>query len=149
MRFKDSIVPYVVSQTTSCQLISMKPTSISWVLAAHEPEPLARFYAAAFGTVAERGFSQQHWRVQLADGGCLEIYRPSRSRPFPERGRALAPCLRLPACQHPLEQLEGCLPELIASGASVQQPPRLEPFGAEAWLEDPEQNPLLVVSPSV
>jgi len=149
MRFKDSIVPYVVSQTTSCQLISMKLTSISWVLAAHEPEPLARFYATAFGTVAERGFSQQHWRVQLADGGCLEIYRPSRSRPFPERGRALAPCLRLPACQHPLEQLEGCLPELIASGASVQQPPRLEPFGAEAWLEDPEQNPLLVVSPSV
>ena len=137
MRFKDSIVPYVLSQTTSCQLISMKPTSISWVLAAHEPEPLARFYATAFGTVAERGFSQHHWRVSLADGGCLEIYRPS------------APCLRLSACQHPLERLEACLPVLIACGASVQQSPRLEPFGAEAWLEDPEQNPLLVVAPSV
>ena len=57
--------------------------------------------------------------------------------------------LRLSACEHPLELLEACLPELIASGARVQQPPRVEPFGAEAWLEDPEQNPLLVVAPSI
>tara|TARA_B100001939_G_C16718656_1_gene520237 strand:- start:298 stop:747 length:450 start_codon:yes stop_codon:yes gene_type:complete len=149
MRFKEPILPHVVSQTTSCQLIAMKPISITWVLAAHAPEPLARFYALAFGTVAEQGFSRQHWRVPLADGGCLEIYRPSRSRPFPERGRTLAPCLRLSACEHPLELLEACLPELIASGARVQQPPRVEPFGAEAWLEDPEQNPLLVVAPSI
>ena len=149
MRFKNLILPHVVSQTTSCQRISMKPSSITWVLAAHNPESLARFYATAFGTIAEPGFSSQHWRVPLADGGCLEIYRPSRSRPFPERGRTLAPCLKLSACEHPLEQLGACLPELIASGARVQQPPRLEPFGAEAWLEDPEENPLLVVAPSV
>ena len=127
----------------------MKPSSITWVLAARDPESLAWFYAGAFGTTADRGLSQQHWRVPLADGGCLEIYRPSRSRPFPERGRTLAPCLKLSACEQPLEQLEACLPELIAPGASVQQPPRLEPFGAEAWLEDPEENPLLVVVPSV
>ena len=149
MRFKDSIVPYVVSRTTSRQFISMKPTSITWVLSAHEPESLARFYARAFGTIAEPGFSPQHWRVPLVDGGCLEIYRPSRSRPFPVRGRTLAPCLKLPACEHPLEQLGACLPDLIASGARVHQPPRLESFGAEAWLEDPEENPLLVVAPSV
>ena len=149
MRFKGPILPHVVSQRTSCQRISMKPSSITWVLAARDPESLAWFYAGAFGTTADRGLSQQHWRVPLADGGCLEIYRPSRSRPFPERGRTLAPCLKLSACEHPLEQLEACLPELIASGASVQQPPRLEPFGAEAWLEDPEENPLLVVVPSV
>ena len=127
----------------------MKPSSITWVLAAHNPESLARFYATAFGTIAEPGFSSQHWRVPLADGGCLEIYRPSRSRPFPERGRTLAPCLKLSACEHPLVQLGACLPELIASGTRVQQPPRLEPFGAEAWLEDPEENPLLVVASSV
>ena len=149
MRSKESILPHVVSQTTSCQLIAMKPISITWVLAAHAPEALARFYALAFGSVAEAGFSQQHWRVPLAGGGCLEIYRPSLSRPFPEQGRTLAPCLRLSASEHPLDLLAACLPELIASGASVQQPPRLEPFGAEVWLEDPEQNPLLVVAPSI
>ena len=30
-------------------------------------------------------------------------------------------------------------------GASVQDPPRQEPFGAEAWLLDPEHNRLLLL----
>ncbi len=32
-------------------------------------------------------------------------------------------------------------------GASVQDPPRQEPFGAEAWLVDPEGNRLLLLVP--
>jgi hypothetical protein len=30
-------------------------------------------------------------------------------------------------------------------GASLQDPPRQEPFGAEAWLLDPEGNRLLLL----
>jgi len=30
-------------------------------------------------------------------------------------------------------------------GASLQEPPREEPFGAEAWLLDPEDNRLLLL----
>jgi hypothetical protein len=30
-------------------------------------------------------------------------------------------------------------------GASVEDPPRQEPFGAEAWLLDPEGNRLLLL----
>ena len=39
------------------------------------------------------------------------------------------------------------LPAWIALGASLIEPARLEAFGAEVWLADPEGNPVLVVQP--
>jgi hypothetical protein len=35
----------------------------------------------------------------------------------------------------------------LGLGASLQEPPRQEAFGAEAWLLDPEGNRLLLVLP--
>jgi hypothetical protein len=35
--------------------------------------------------------------------------------------------------------------EVLELGASVGDPPRQEPFGAEAWLLDPEDNRLLLL----
>ena len=35
--------------------------------------------------------------------------------------------------------------EALGLGASVEDPPRQEPFGAEAWLLDPEGNRLLLL----
>ncbi|WP_392349804.1 VOC family protein [Parasynechococcus sp.] len=126
-----------------------KPDQISWVLASHDPSRLAAFYSRLLNRDAAPGWSATHWVIDLAEGLSLEIYRPSRQRPFPDRGRHLAPCLRLKASADPLTHLQGMLPHWLAAGASIAESPRLESFGAECWLLDPEENAVLVVVPAV
>ena len=125
----------------------MSSPNLSWVLAAEDPQRLAGFYAALWECPQEQGFSGSHWIVESAGECRLEIYRPSRQRPFPLRGRALAPCLRLAPSKDPLEHLQQQLPAWIALGASLIEPARLEAFGSEVCLADPEGNPVLVVQP--
>ena len=127
----------------------MTSGTLSWVLAANDPAQLAGFYAALFGVEQRQGFSASHRCLDLDGQVRLEIYRPSSRRPFPSRGRCLAPCLRLPPDPQPLDRLEQQLPTWLALGATVVEPVRLEPFGAEVWLADPEGNPVLVVQPLV
>ena len=147
-RVKNLILPYVRPLTTVEVDPLNKPAQISWVLASHDPCRLAAFYAALFGVCAEQGFSTNHWVIAFSEGSQLELYKPSRKRPFPTRGQHLAPCLRLRGSEDPLEQLTSRLPGWCALGASIAEPPRREPFGAECWLLDPEDNAVLVVVPT-
>ena len=125
----------------------MNTMQISWVLAADHSARLARFYSELFQATVKPGMAEHHCIVQFNDGTRLEIYRPSRQRPFPIRGRALAPCLRLSPSQEPLLELEGLLEQALQRGGSLLEDARVEPFGAEAWIHDPEGNPLLLLAP--
>ena len=73
----------------------MNAIQISWVLAAEDSTRLATFYSELFQATLMPGVAEHHCIVQFSDGTRLEIYQPSRRRPFPDRGKALAPCLRL------------------------------------------------------
>ena len=125
----------------------MNAMQISWVLAADDGARLARFYSELFQATLKPGMAEHHCIVQFNDGTRLEIYRPSRQRPFPIRGRALAPCLRLSPSQEPLPELQGLLEQALQRGGSLLEDARVEPFGAEAWIHDPEGNPLLLLAP--
>ena len=125
----------------------MNAMQISWVLAAEDSVRLAAFYSELFQATLVPGVAQHHNIIQFSDGARLEIYRPSRNRPFPVRGRALAPCLRLPPSQEPLPELQRLLSNALQRGGSLLEEARLEPFGAEAWIHDPEGNPLLLLAP--
>ncbi|MED5383198.1 MAG: VOC family protein [Cyanobacteriota bacterium] len=136
-----------MSQITLATVSAMNPKQISWVLASHDPGRLRLFYEALLNRQASQGLSPQHWTLPLAEGLDLELYRPSRSRSFPERGRCLSLCLRLEASPDPLVTLTSLLPDLQGAGAAILEPPRRESFGAECWLRDPEGNSCLVVVP--
>ena len=127
----------------------MNAIQISWVLAAEDSARLATFYSELFQAKLNPGVAEHHCIVQFSDGTELEIYRPSRRRSFPARGRALAPCLRLPPSQEPLPELQRLLSNVLQRGGTVLEEARLEPFGAEAWIHDPEGNPLLLLAPLV
>ena len=127
----------------------MNAIQISWVLAAEDSARLATFYSELFQAKLNPGVAEHHCIVQFSDGTQLEIYRPSRRRSFPARGRALAPCLRLPPSQEPLPELQRLLSNVLQLGGSILEEARLEPFGAEAWIHDPEGNPLLLLAPLV
>ncbi|MFM7314082.1 MAG: VOC family protein, partial [Cyanobium sp.] len=86
-----------------------------------------------------------HWRVPLPGGGGLELYAPSRRRPAPAPGGRLAPCLRRSGDG---QTLADWLDAACALGAALVEGPRQEPFGWEAWLRDPEGNPLLLLVPA-
>ena len=125
----------------------MNAIKISWVLAAEDSARLATFYSELFQATLKPGVAQHHCIVQFSDGTQLEIYQPSRRRPFPARGKALAPCLRLSPSQEPLPELRRLLSNALQRGGSLLEEARLEPFGAEAWIHDPEGNALLLLAP--
>ena len=120
---------------------------INWVLAAADTAMLGRFYSGLFQARLMPGVADHHWVVQFVDGTRLEIYRPSRQRPFPSRGRALAPCLRLDPSADPMPRLAVMVSKALEHGGSLLEDARVEAFGAEAWIQDPEGNALLLLAP--
>ena len=126
----------------------MSTTQFSWVLASHNPAQLVLFYAELLAGQPQQGLGQHHWILSISQDLRIEFYRPSRTRPFPAKGRCLAPCLRLQEHEEPIKELLTVVTDLRAKGATVLEAPRSEPFGAEAWLLDPEENPFLIVVPS-
>lgn len=118
----------------------------SLVLAADDPAALARFYGALLHGEPQPGLSSTHWRLPWPAGGWLELYAPSKSRPQPRQPGRLAPCLQRKAdATGALAVLHAWIDMALELGASVWDPPRQEPFGAEAWLLDPEGNRLLLL----
>ena len=122
------------------------PSQASLVLAADDSRRLAAFYGALLGCPPAAGFSARHWRLPWPGGGLLEIYEPSQSRPLPRQIGRLSLCLQRDCPDNqPQELLENWINALLAAGARLEQAPRQEPFGAEAWLLDPEGNRLLLL----
>ena len=120
----------------------------SLVLAADDPAALAQFYGALLGAQPQPGLSAAHWRVPWPAGGWLEVYAPSRNRPQLRLQGRLALCLQRQADgPGALAVLQAWISAALDLdlGASVDDPPRQEPFGAEAWLLDPEGNRLLLL----
>ena len=118
----------------------------SLVLAADDPAALVQFYGALLGVAPQPGLSSTHWRVAWPASGWLEVYSPSRSRAQPRQPGRLALCLQRKADgTGALAVLQAWISAALELGASVGDPPRQEPFGAEAWLLDPEGNRLLLL----
>ena len=118
----------------------------SLVLAADDPAALARFYGALLTVEPQPGLASTHWRVPWPAGGWLEVYAPSRSRPQPRQQGRLSLCLQRKAdATDALAVLHAWICTAQELGASAADPQRQEPFGAEAWLLDPEGNRLLLL----
>ena len=128
--------------------MSAEATSLSWILASRQPRQLAGFYAELLNTSVRTGLADHHWIVPLGTSGTLQIYTPSRNRPWPSSGSVLAPCLQRQVEADPLAALTTWQEQVMGLGGRSTEPPRLEPFGAECWMEDPEgQRFLLLVLP--
>ena len=140
--------PIVVAAEATCTqaLETAMGLSGSIVLAADDPASLARFYGALLEVDPQPGLSASHWRLPWPAGGWLEVYAPSRSRPRPRQQGRLALCLQRQAeGSAAISVLDAWISRALELGATAADPPRQEPFGAEAWLLDPEGNRLLLL----
>ena len=115
------------------------------VLAADDPQAQAQFYAALLGCSPVPGMHARHWRLPWPAGGWLEIYAPSRARPQPRATGRLALCLQRVAAADASAALGDWIARAEILGARRLEEPRLEPFGLEVWLLDPEGNRLLLL----
>ena len=119
------------------------------VIASKHPKKLSEFYAFATNGEIRPGKSELHWRIVHKNGMTIHLYKPSLNRPCPEKGRASSLCLEQPPSLKPLLSIEDWAGTLILRGAKSVQSPKLESFGAEIWMMDPEDNHFLLLIPSI
>ena len=118
-----------------------------FVIAASLPLKLAEFYASAFEGELKSGYTSDDFCVCLPGGVNLYIYKPSRNSQKLHRDSFTSLCLHSDAKDKPLDYLKHWLKTLVLKGSSVSVEPKLEAFGAEAWLKDPEGNRFLLFVP--
>ncbi len=126
----------------------MSSIQISLVVASKHPRKLSEFYAFATNGELLPGENDQHWRVVQRNGISLHFYKPVTNRPWPNRGRAASLCLEKAASVEPLWAVNQWIESLVSRGATVDQQPKVELFGAESWMTDPEGNNFLIFVPS-
>tara|TARA_Y100001968_G_C19222448_1_gene650403 strand:- start:463 stop:849 length:387 start_codon:yes stop_codon:yes gene_type:complete len=121
--------------------------NLSFVIAADFPKEMAQFYSSLTKGELRIGFTNQDFNVLLPNGSKIYIYKPSSKKQFPKRGNVMSLCLNSEANDNPLEYLTKWINKLVKCGASVSVRPKLEDFGAESWMKDPEGNSFLVFVP--
>ncbi|MEB3322199.1 MAG: hypothetical protein VKI81_05195 [Synechococcaceae cyanobacterium] len=128
------------------------PQALVGRMGGHPPEPegapaprtagLAAFYAALREVEVVPGLNARHRRVALPDGGRLEIYRPSRSRPQPRQPGRLALCLQCRAEGEPAtERLERWLGAVRGTVLSSRPRPRCLPRRPARRRASPRRSP--------
>lgn len=122
--------------------------TLSWVIPSDHPQELAAFYAGLMAEAPRPGLSPSHWLVCPQGMPSLQFYRPSSKRELQPKGRAWSPCLAQTTDRDPLAALERWCDQAQQQGAAVQEPARLESFGAECWMVDPERNAFLLLMTS-
>ena len=125
----------------------MSSLKVSLVIASMKPEKLSEFYAFATNGDIKPGFNEDHYLIIHPCGLNIQVYRPSERRTLSEKGRASSLCLQQAPSDKPISAISEWVKNLISRGAVVFEQPKLESFGAESWLIDPEGNYFLIVVP--
>jgi len=94
----------------------------------------------------KRGQSLPGWGLGLRHPRQCQRGGSTGPQPQPHQEGRLALCLTLQAeGEATLALLNISITTALDLGSSEQDPPRQEPFDAEAWLLDPEENRLLLL----
>ncbi len=125
----------------------MSSIYLSWVIASRNPQKLSEFYAFATKGDLRDGVNKNHFLVVRDDGLNIQVYKPAEKRSWPKPGRRTALCLQQVPSSEPLFSAREWTQSLVVKGAVVVEEPKLEFFGAESWMKDPEGNYFLILVP--
>ncbi len=126
----------------------MSSIQVGLAIASKKPRKLSEFYVFATEGDLLSGFNQDHFLVVNCNGMTIEVYRPSEKEFWSDLGRASALCLKQEPSSQPLLSLNHWASSLIAKGANLISHPKIESFGVEAWMTDPEGNYFLIFIPN-
>ena len=127
----------------------MFANEVSLVLAARAPKKLAQFYAQVLEVKQSMGFTEDHWLVLHPNGMKLHIFNPSHKSPLNKTPGNFGLCIHGKPQLQPLSTIEKRILELVSMGARPIGEAKLESFGAEIWMMDPEDNHFLLLIPSI
>ena len=122
---------------------------VTTLLASSNPYGLAQFYSFAMDAEIKSGFNNDHCLVTNYFGFTIQIYKPSMEISLPPKGNAVSLCLEASPSSTPIDSLKLWINKLISFGATAREELTVKCFGAESWIADPEENPILVFVPSI
>ncbi len=127
----------------------MPSIELSFIFASNKPKKLAEFYSFALQAEIQRGISKDHWFISNPHGIKIQFYLPSRNRQTLTALNSMGLCLQGAASADPLVAIEQWSELLASKGALSTERARLESFGAESWMKDPEGNAFLLLIPNL
>tara|TARA_Y100001968_G_C19331706_1_gene704663 strand:+ start:379 stop:762 length:384 start_codon:yes stop_codon:yes gene_type:complete len=127
----------------------MSLIEVSFIIESDSPGDLASFYEKVSEAKASQGLSSEHYVINKSHEFKIQIYRSSKKRISPIKGFASAVCFQKKTNLDPISEVKRWSENLISIGARTIDAPRLEPFGAELWMIDPEGNAFLLMMTSL
>ena len=125
----------------------MSLMNINIVIACKDPKGLADFYGKINSGKVIKGFSENHYFISLSNRSKIDFYKPAKDFEWTNRGNSVSLCFQGKPSIEPIKAIETWSLELLELGGAVTSSSKLEKFGAEKWMLDPEGNHFLILVP--
>ncbi len=123
---------------------------VSLVIPSSNPKLLSNFYASLLNNSASRGYTKNDFYLSCGNALALRIFKPSaNSKLLTQKSKSISICFEGSPSSDPLTEMSKWIDHLLKMGAKVVEKPKVETFGAEAWLSDIEDNKFLILIPFV
>ncbi len=126
----------------------MNFSKTSFLFSSSNPYQLSKFYSVLKGVNASEGISSNDFSIESDDSCNIKFFKPTSDL---NNGRLPPPvlslCFEKEPSLNPLKSIKGWIEEVILVGGRLIDGPRLEYFGAEAWMSDQEENKFLLYVP--
>ena len=125
----------------------MNLMNINFVIASENPKELSGFYAKINSDKVDGGFNSTHYFISLSNRTKIHFYRPNKNHQWERKSNSTSLCFQCAPSNEPLKIIEKWKSELLKLGGSAVGITKLEDFGAEQWMLDPEGNQFLILVP--
>ena len=121
--------------------------NINFVIASKNPKELSGFYAKINSDKACKGFNASHYFISLSNRSKIHFYRPNKNHEWQRKGNSTSLCFQGEPSMEPSTIIKSWTSEILKIGGSLLGKPKLENFGSEQWMLDPEGNQFLILVP--
>jgi len=120
---------------------------VNFVIASENPKELSRFYAKINSDKVNNGFNATHYFISLSSRSQIHFYRPNENHEWQRKGNSTSLCFERESSEDPVKIIKRWTSEISKIGGSVIGTLKLEKFGCEQWMLDPEGNQFLILVP--
>tara|TARA_Y100001968_G_scaffold234912_1_gene218041 strand:+ start:58 stop:471 length:414 start_codon:yes stop_codon:yes gene_type:complete len=121
--------------------------NINFVIASENPKELSYFYSKINSDKVNRGFNSNHYFISLSNRSKIHFYRPNENHQLQRKGNSTSLCFQSEPSENPSKIIERWTSDLLKMGGRAMGISKLENFGSEQWMLDPEGNQFLILVP--
>ncbi len=121
--------------------------NINFVIASKNPKELSGFYAKINSGKASKGFNSTHYFISLSNRSKIHFFKPNENHEWKRKGNSTSLCFQREPCIEPSIIIKSWTSEITKFGGSAIGIPKVENFGSEQWMLDPEGNQFLILVP--